>query len=47
MFATYIYDGESIGSINDNVLILAVKSGWMLDNMKALIVPGTEGLNRN
>lgn len=36
VFATFIYDGESLGSINDNVLILTVKPGWMLDNMKAL-----------
>ncbi|WP_339311259.1 helix-turn-helix domain-containing protein [Paenibacillus sp. FSL M7-0896] len=36
VFAFFLYDGESLGSINDNVLILTVKPGWMLDNMKAL-----------
>ncbi|WP_342421296.1 helix-turn-helix domain-containing protein [Paenibacillus sp. FSL E2-0178] len=36
VFAIFIYDGDTLGSINDNVLILTVKPGWMLDNMKAL-----------
>lgn len=36
MSATFTYDGESLGSINDNMLILTVKPGWILDNMKAL-----------
>lgn len=36
VFAFFMYDGDSLGSINDNVLILTVKPGWMLDNMKAL-----------
>ncbi|UQZ33056.1 AraC family transcriptional regulator [Paenibacillus sp. PK3_47] len=36
VFAFFIYDGEALGSINENVLILTVKPGWMLDNMKAL-----------
>ncbi|WP_339319252.1 hypothetical protein [Paenibacillus sp. FSL R10-2734] len=29
-------DGDSLGSINDNVLILTVKPGWMSDILKAL-----------
>ncbi|NGZ74124.1 helix-turn-helix domain-containing protein [Saccharibacillus alkalitolerans] len=36
VFAMFIYDGPSVGSVNDNLLILTVKPGWMLDNMKAL-----------
>lgn len=36
VFAFFLYDGESLGSINDNVLILTVKPDWMLDNVKAL-----------
>ncbi|SET70248.1 AraC family transcriptional regulator [Paenibacillus sp. NFR01] len=36
VFAFFVYDGDALGSINDNVLILTVKPGWMLDNMKAL-----------
>ncbi|MHA6530498.1 helix-turn-helix domain-containing protein [Paenibacillus sp. BAC0078] len=36
VFACFLYDGDSLGSINDNVLVLTVKPGWMLDNMKAL-----------
>lgn len=36
VFAFFIYDGPSLGSVNDNVLILTVKPGWMLDNVKAL-----------
>ena len=36
VFACFIYDGPSLGSVNDNVLILTVKPGWMLDNVKAL-----------
>ncbi|MEK3879466.1 helix-turn-helix domain-containing protein [Paenibacillus sp. FSL M7-0420] len=36
VFAFFLYDGDTLGSINDNVLILTVKPGWMLDNMKAL-----------
>lgn len=36
VFAFFIYDGESLGSINDNVLILTVKPAWMLNNVKAL-----------
>lgn len=36
VFAFFIYDGPSLASINRNVLILTVKPGWMLDNVKAL-----------
>ncbi|MFD1176963.1 helix-turn-helix domain-containing protein [Paenibacillus puldeungensis] len=36
VFAFLIYDGPSLGSVNNNVLILTVKTGWMLDNLKAL-----------
>ncbi|MED5019644.1 helix-turn-helix domain-containing protein [Paenibacillus chibensis] len=36
MFAFFIYDGPTRGSVNDNVLVLTVKPGWMLDNVKAL-----------
>ncbi|OZB98820.1 helix-turn-helix domain-containing protein [Paenibacillus sp. XY044] len=36
VFAFFIYDGPSLGSVNDNVRILTVKPGWMLDNVKAL-----------
>ncbi|WNS44019.1 AraC family transcriptional regulator [Paenibacillus sp. MMS20-IR301] len=36
VFAFFLYDGEALGSINDNVLILTVKPDWMLDNVKAL-----------
>lgn len=36
VFAFFIYDGPSLGSVNNNVLILTVKTGWMLDNLKAL-----------
>ncbi|OWA36989.1 AraC family transcriptional regulator [Saccharibacillus sp. O16] len=36
VFAMFVYDGPSLGSVNDNVLILTVKPAWMLDNMKAL-----------
>ncbi|WP_150274650.1 helix-turn-helix domain-containing protein [Paenibacillus tepidiphilus] len=36
VFAFFIYDGASLGSVNDNVLILTVKPDWMLDNVKAL-----------
>lgn len=31
-----MYDGLTLGSVNDDVLILTVKPGWMLDNLKAL-----------
>ncbi len=44
VFAMFVYDGPSLGSVNDNVLILTVKPAWMLDNMKALnLVSETEG----
>ena len=36
VFAFFIYDGPSLGSVNRNALILTVKPGWMLDNVKAL-----------
>ena len=36
VFAFFIYDGPSLGSVNDNVLILTVKPDWMLDNVKTL-----------
>lgn len=44
VFAMFVYDGPSLGSVNDNVLILTVKPEWMLDNMKALnLVSADEG----
>lgn len=36
VFAFFIYDGPSLGSVNNNVLILTVRPDWMLDNVKAL-----------
>ncbi|MCH1639417.1 AraC family transcriptional regulator [Paenibacillus timonensis] len=36
VFAFFVYDGLTLGSVNDDVLILTVKPGWMLDNLKAL-----------
>lgn len=36
VFAFFVYDGLSLGSVNNDVLILTVKPGWMLDNLKAL-----------
>ncbi|THF76220.1 AraC family transcriptional regulator [Cohnella fermenti] len=36
VFAFFLYDGPTLGSVNDNVLILTVKPDWMLDNVKAL-----------
>lgn len=36
VFAMFVYDGPTLGSVNENLLILTVKPGWMLDNMKAL-----------
>lgn len=36
VFAFFVYDGPSLGSVNRNALILTVKPGWMLDNVKAL-----------
>ncbi|MEC0309466.1 AraC family transcriptional regulator [Paenibacillus lautus] len=36
VFAFFIYDGPTLGSVNRNALILTVKPGWMLDNVKAL-----------
>lgn len=36
LFAFFIYDGPTFGSVNGNALILTVKPGWMFDNVKAL-----------
>ncbi|CAI6080700.1 helix-turn-helix domain-containing protein [Cohnella sp. JJ-181] len=36
VFACFLYDGPSLGSVNGSVLILTVKPGWLLDNVKAL-----------
>lgn len=36
VFAFFVYDGLTLGSVNNDVLILTVKPGWMLDNLKAL-----------
>ncbi|MGP0587235.1 helix-turn-helix domain-containing protein [Paenibacillus timonensis] len=36
VFAFFVYDGLTLGSVSNDVLILTVKPGWMLDNLKAL-----------
>ncbi|MFC3800427.1 helix-turn-helix domain-containing protein [Cohnella sp. GCM10012308] len=36
VFACFLYDGPSLGSVNGSVLILTVKPDWLLDNVKAL-----------
>lgn len=35
-FALFLFDGPKLGSVNGNVLVLTVKPGWMLDNVKTL-----------
>ncbi len=36
VFAFFLYDGPSLGSVNGSVLVLTVKPGWMVDNVEAL-----------
>lgn len=36
VFALFLFDGPKLGSVNGNVLVLTVKPGWMLDNIKTL-----------